>query len=58
MEKTIRLQKVDSHLYPTDGVSATTLRNELEIGRIPCEREYAIFPKLVAREYKLAIINY
>ena len=58
MEKTIRLQRIDNHLYPMDGVTVTTLWNELEIVIIPCEREYVIFPKLVARGYKIAITNY
>lgn len=58
MEKTIRLQRVGDYLYPTDAVSVEHLGTEMELGRIPVERDFAIFPALVARGYKLAITNY
>ena len=58
MEKTIRLQRVGEYLYPTDAVSVEQLSSEMELGRIPVDRDYAIFPALVARGYKLAITNY
>ena len=58
MEKTIRLQRIGEYLYPTDAVSVEHLRSEMELGRIPVERDFAIFPALVARGYKLAITNY
>ena len=58
MEKTIRLQRVGEYLYPTDAVSVEYLGEEMELGRIPVERDFAIFPALVARGFKLAITNY
>ena len=58
MEKTIRLQRIGEYLYPTDAVSVEQLSSEMELGRIPVERDFAIFPALVARGYKLAITNY
>ena len=58
MEKTIRLQRVGEYLYPTDVVSVEYLGEEMELGRIPVEIDFAIFPALVARGYKLAITNY
>ena len=57
MEKTIRLQRVGEYLYPTDAVSVDYLGEEMELGRIPVDRD-AIFPALVARGFKLAITNY
>jgi hypothetical protein len=52
---TIRLQNINSHLYPTDSISAGIMEKDFGLGRIPADKLWLWSPRIVKKGHSMAI---